>query len=191
MAFLSKITIAGVSAGIFFAFGGSAVEPQPKDARFIQEASQNSLFEIQAGELAELRSPVDQVKQYGQRMVSDYSDLQEQLKSLAVKDDFALPDTIGPKNQSTRDLLIDISGPVPLSQPAFDETYISEMIGAHETDLATFREESANGSNPDLRRWAAGAIPVLQEQLSVARNARDYLGSVSQVIKRSEGNGQW
>jgi putative membrane protein len=192
MAFLSRIVTAGVSFGVFLASSGSAIEQEPADARFIREAAQSSIFEIQTGELAQLRSSNDQVKEYGNRMTSDYGTLQDQLKSIAAKYNFVLPDDMGAKNRSIMDLVTEISGPVALSQPAFDQVYIGEMIAAHRTDISAFRTESADGSNPDLRNWAARAIPVMEEHLRLTRAAEDYLGSVSQVVgKDRNASAHW
>jgi putative membrane protein len=188
MAFLSKAFVACVLFGPI----GLAIEQPPADARFIQEAARTSIFEIQMGELAQLRSSSDQVKQYGIRMASDYGTILEQLSSIAAKSNFALPGDMGPHNQSIMDLLTEISGPVPLSEPAFDQVYIGEIIGAHKMDIAAFREESASGSTADLREFAASAVPVMEEHLRLARAAENDLGSLSQVVeKNKQASAQW
>jgi hypothetical protein len=53
-----------------------------------------------------------------------------------------------------------------------------------ESHIAALEKEHAEGSSDDVRNWAADGLPVLREHLQLARNADDYLGSVSQILRK-------
>jgi putative membrane protein len=160
-------------------------QPPQGDIDFSRNAAANALFEIQLGQIVMDWSPSDQVRRFGERMRADYTDFNEQLQRIAAKNHFTLPDAPGPKNQATIDMLTEIpQRPRPLYEPAFDQVYIEEMIKCQKTDIAAFEKERAEGSSDDVKNWAAAGLPVLREHLQLAKNADDYLGSVSQILRK-------
>ena len=58
-----------------------------------------------------------------------------------------------------------------MSGAAFDKAYMQDMVKDHQKDVAEFQKESSNGSDPDLKSWAATTLPTLQEHLRMAKEA--------------------
>jgi putative membrane protein len=111
------------------------------------------------------------VKQFGQRMVDDHTNANKQLKSIAEKDNITLPTSITAKDQALKDKLSGLSG------ADFDRTYIQSMVKDHNKDIAEFQREASNGTNADLKGFAAQTVPTLQEHLRMAEQAEQTVVS--------------
>ena len=75
----------------------SAKAVSSADKKFAMEAAQGGLAEVELGKLATQKGQSDKVKQFGQRMVDDHTNANNQLKSLAQKDNITLPTDTTPK----------------------------------------------------------------------------------------------
>ncbi|WP_298911588.1 DUF4142 domain-containing protein [uncultured Nostoc sp.] len=134
------------------------------DKKFITEAAQGGLAEVQLGQLALQRGTSDAVKQYGQHMVDDHTPVNDQLKQLALQKGVTLPTTIGRKNQQAKQRLSKLSG------KNFDRQYLNLMLQDHQKDVAAFKNEAEKGQDPDLKAFAAQALPTLQQHLEQVRS---------------------
>ncbi|QKQ72227.1 DUF4142 domain-containing protein [Nostoc sp. TCL240-02] len=134
------------------------------DRQFITEAAQGGLAEVQLGQLASQRGTSNVVKQYGQRMVQDHTQVNAQLKQLATQKSVTLPTSIGSKNQQVKQRLSRLSG------TNFDRQYLNQMLQDHEKDVAAFQTEAQQGQDPDVKAFAAQTLPTLQQHLEEVRS---------------------
>jgi putative membrane protein len=140
------------------------------DQIFLRQAAQGNLAEIQLGELAQKNGSSQVVKQFGQRMVTDHTNLIDKVKSLASSKGFTLPISPSAKDQATYRTLASKTG------SDFDKAYITDMINDHTHDINDFEQESNSGADPDIRALASQALPTLQVHLRQAENAAQQLG---------------
>jgi putative membrane protein len=170
------------AAGMFVLFSGAALAQNnangitpgsassktvsSADKKFAMEAAQGGLAEVELGHLAAQKGQNDKVKQFGQRMVDDHGKANDQLKTLAAKDNITLPTSINAKDQALKDKLSGLSG------ADFDKTYMQAMVKDHQKDINEFQKEANNGSNADLKAFAAQTLPTLQEHLRMAQEAQ-------------------
>ena len=134
------------------------------DKKFMTEAAQGGLAEVQLGQLASQRATSDAVKQFGQRMVQDHTQANTQLKQLASQKGVTLPTTIGSENQKVKQQLS------KLSKTRFDKAYTNDMVKDHEKDVSLFQSEAQGGQDPDVKAFAAQTLPTLQEHLQMAKS---------------------
>ncbi|MEH2293964.1 DUF4142 domain-containing protein [Nostoc sp.] len=134
------------------------------DKQFITEAAVGGLAEVQLGQLASQRGATSAVKAYGQRMVQDHTQVNNQLKQLATQKGVTLPTSIGSKNQQVKQRLSKLSG------TNFDRQYLNQMLQDHEKDVAAFQSQAQQGQDPDVKAFAAQALPILQEHLEKVRS---------------------
>lgn len=134
------------------------------DYRFVCEAASGGMMEVQAGELAKNHGASESVKQFGDRMVTDHSQANDELKSLAQRKGASLPTTIPAKEQHSLDKLSSLSG------PEFDRAYAKDMVTDHKKDVKAFQKEAQKADDPDLRAFAAKTAPTLEEHLQMATN---------------------
>jgi putative membrane protein len=147
----------------------AAAEPK-SDADFAREASQGGEAEVKLGQLAMQNGQSDAVKNFGKKMMDDHIKAGENLKAAATKSDIDLPAGLSPKDQATYDQLSKLNG------SAFDHAYARSMTRDHVQDIAAFRQESANGTDPNIKQFATATLPILQDHLRDARAMEQAVG---------------
>jgi putative membrane protein len=147
------------------------------DHAFVTEAAKGGMAEVELGKLAADKASSDQVKQFGQRMVTDHGKANDELKSLAQQKNITLPTEINAKDKATHDRLSKLSG------AAFDRAYMQHMLADHRTDVNEFKKESTSGKDPDVKAWAGKTLPTLEEHLKQARDANRAVGTSGTVKK--------
>lgn len=151
--------------------GAPSTRAHAMDMRFAREAAIGGLAEVELGKLATQKASSDKVKQFGQKMVDDHSKANDELKSIAGKNGMTLPTALDGKHKSMIDKMSALSG------DQFDQAYVKAMVKDHDKDVSEFQDESNNGNNPDLKNWAAKALPTLQEHDRMIREIKSGMGS--------------
>lgn len=131
------------------------------------------MAEVKLGHLAEERGQNDAVKDFGRRMVQDHSQANDQLKQAASQENLSLPSDLNRHDQATYDELSKLSG------TAFDRAYARDMVRDHEKDLAAFRHEANDGTDPQIKNFASQTLPTLQEHLKLARHMEEVVSGQS------------
>ena len=116
-----------------------------QDKTFLKEASQGGMSEVQFGQLAATKGSDEKVKAFGQKMVTDHTMLNNDLKPFADKAGVPPPAGLKPEDQAEFDKLNGLAG------EAFDKEYVSFMMKDHEQDLKDFRSEVASTGDPELK----------------------------------------
>jgi|GEM_PF-313124 len=129
---------------------------------FAKDAAEGGMAEVKMGQLAEKNAKDPEVKKFGQMMVTDHTKANDELKALAAKKNYQLPSDIG-SNQSTYDKLSKLTG------ADFDKEYVEDMVSDHETDVKDFQREAENGTDPDVKAFAAKTLPTLQKHLDAIK----------------------
>jgi putative membrane protein len=141
-----------------------------QDAGFIREAAGVNLMEVQLGQTAQARAMNASVKQFGQRMVNDHTNLENQLVSLAASNGLQLKQALSSKQQDNVNRLNKLSG------QSFDSAYINLMVKGHQEDIAKFQTQSQSAKAVQVRTFATNSLPVLQQHLSLATQVASQLG---------------
>ena len=135
--------------------GGSSLSE--KDKTFMKKAAKGGMMEVAMGQVAEQKAQSDDVKSFGKRMVTDHGKANDELKSIASKKGVQLP-----TKEHT-------------AKWTSDKAYIDMMVQDHEKDLAEFKEEANNGSDPDVKKFADDTAKVVQEHLDLAKETQGKL----------------
>jgi len=149
----------------------------PSTEQFVEKVAASDLFEIEAGNLASKQAENANVKDFGQRMVDDHTKTSDQLKTLVKDKDIKaeLPAAIDDEHQAKLDKLKESSG------PAFDKSYMSGQVKAHEKAVELFQDYASAGDNADLKQWAASTLPTLQDHLKQAKSLDSEVSSAPAV----------
>ena len=137
------------------------------DRKFVQEAAIGGMAEVQMGNLAQQKGASDAVKQFGQRMVTDHSKANDELKQVASAKGIQVPSSLDHKEQKAMDKLSKKSG------ADFDKAYMSLMVDDHKKDVAEFKKEASSAKDPDVKDFATKTLPTLQEHLQLAQTTND------------------
>jgi putative membrane protein len=140
-----------------------------EDQTFLGMAAQGNMSEIEMAKMAQ-RSSNPMVKQFADRMVTDHTNLQNQLKMVASAQGVTVPTTVSPSQQATIDRLSKLSG------ADFDREYINTMVKDHKDDISEFHHEATTGTVPAVKSFAENALPTLHEHLTLAENAQKTVG---------------
>ena len=146
----------------------AAVIPSPAplsafDKSFATTALEDGLFEVEVSKLARDQASDPTVKAFAQKLIEDHGAANDKLRQIATSHDFGLPATLPADKQKELDKLAKLSG------AAFDREFV-QLVGLedHKADIALFEKASREANSDDLREFAKGALPTLQQHLSSA-----------------------
>lgn len=159
-------------------FGQADME---EDAQFAVEVADGGMLEVQLGQLAMTNGSSAQVKEFGKMMVDDHGKANIELKTLAQQKGITLPTSLSDKCQKKYNDLAEKKG------AEFDEKYMDLMVKDHKEDIEKFKDEAEDGNDPDIKTWAAGKVPTLQQHLERAQNIQDAIEDNDNAM-RSDDN---
>jgi putative membrane protein len=129
-----------------------------KDKSFMKEAAQGGMMEVEMGKMAQEKGKSSDVKKIGSTMVADHTKANNELMGIAKKKG------------------VDLSKEKPsmkkLDDANFDKEYIDAMVKDHEKDLAAFQSQAKNGSDADVKAFAAKTSAVIQKHLNMVKAAQ-------------------
>ena len=144
------LTLAGISVG--WAADDSA--------KFIKEAIQGNLAEVQVGQLAQEKGAIQGVRDFGAMLAKDHQMANEKATQVAQHLSVTPPDKPGLKQKAVYEKLSRLSG------AQFDREFTKSMVKDHQDDIAKYQKESQlNGAAAD---YAKETLPKLHEHLKMA-----------------------
>ena len=140
-------------------------------SKFAAAAAQGGMTEVELGRLALQRATDSSVKEFGQRMVTDHTAANAELKLIAARKNIQVPTEVSSDQKSMIDKLSKLSG------AEFDKEYMSDMVKDHEEDVKDFQTQGNEGTDSDIKAFAAKTLPTLQGHLQMARDAAKKVGA--------------
>ncbi|MEG3842186.1 DUF4142 domain-containing protein, partial [Microcoleus sp. herbarium14] len=132
-----------------------------RDSNFVMQAAQTGMLEVQLGRMAVQRGSSAGVKQYGQQMVEEHTQKNQELMQLAMQKGVEVPTEMSSQNKALIDRLSGLSG------TSFDTAYKQAMLDSHKQAIALFQAQSQQGQDPELKAWATKTLPNLQAHLQM------------------------
>ncbi len=143
------------------------------DQMFVKKAAEGGLAEVDLGNVAKSNAGSDDVKQFGDRMVTDHSKANDELKGLAQQKGWTLPAEPDAKDKATKDRLSKKNG------ADFDKAYMRDMVMDHEKDVKEFERCAKSCQDSDLKSWAEKTVPTLQDHLKMAKETAQKVGALN------------
>lgn len=140
------------------------------EKEFMANAARGDMMEVQLGNLAAQKASSNDVKQFGERIATDHSQLGQKLQQLASNLKLKLPQELKPEQQNVVSRLEKLSG------KAFDREYMKEMVNDHVKDISEFERAASQATNADIKQFASEALPTLREHLKTARDVAGKMG---------------
>jgi putative membrane protein len=162
--FISPVCILALA----FIFACSSAKDSSK---FAPAAAQGGMAEVEMGKLALQRATDPSVREFGQRMVTDHTRANAELKTIATQKNIQLPAEVTSEQKSTMEKLAKLSG------AEFDKEYMSDMVKDHETDVKDFQTQASDGTDAEIKAFAAKTLPTLQSHLQMARDVAKKVGA--------------
>lgn len=135
------------------------------DQQFVDFAAQTDMVEANLGQLAQTVSDNQQVKDYGQTLVTDHTQDYQQLSDMAKQAGLNVPNAIDAEHNK---MMIDPFQ--KLKGGAFDHKYIQEMVAGHTKAIEMYKKEAADAQNAQVKTYAQNALPVLEKHLAAAKD---------------------
>jgi putative membrane protein len=145
------LTVAGISVG--WAADGD-------NEKFIKDAIQGNLAEVQVGQLAQEKGSIQGVRDFGAMLVKDHQTANEKATEVAQHMSITPPDKPALKQKAVYEKLSHLSG------AKFDREFTKDMVKDHQEDIAKYQKESQlSGAAAD---YAKQTLPKLHEHLKMA-----------------------
>ncbi len=128
-----------------------------KDKMFLRKAAAGGMAEVQLGQLASEKAGSPDVKAFGQKMVTDHTALNNDMKPIADQMGVMLPKKIKKDDQAEYDKLSAMSG------DDFDKEYLSFMVKDHHEDMREFRTEDSTVQDPTLKAAVDKGYQVIRD----------------------------
>lgn len=129
---------------------------------FLKQAMQGDMAEIQMGQLAQQKGADQQVKQFGQTLVSDHQENLDKAKSLAQQVGVTPPESVNAQQKAAYQKLSKLSG------QQFDKEFAQHMVQDHRKDITKFEQESKKSG--EIANFAQDTLPVLRKHLQIAES---------------------
>ncbi len=142
---------------------GATTNMSNADKEFVRKAAEGGMAEVQMGQMAKDHGNSQYVKDYGNRLVTDHTKANDELKS-TVGSNFDWPTDVTKKDKDEMDRLSKMTG------DQFDRAFMKHEVTDHKKDISEFQKEANSGSDPNVKAFAAKSLPVLQEHLRIAED---------------------
>ena len=152
------------------AFAQTKIPPRVSD--FAMSAAEADHYEILAARDAITQSENASVRAFAQEMIQDHTLASDDLNKAASAS--GLP-PLPPALSSDQALML--SALQSLRGADFDKAYVRQQVLAHTQALAVEQSFANGGSDPNLRKVAQTAVPMIQHHLERAKQISVVLGA--------------
>jgi putative membrane protein len=132
---------------------------QPDASNFAIAAADGGMMEVELGKIAQENASSPRVKAFGEMMVKDHTEANNNLKGIATSLNIAIPDSV------SNDTKKEIEHMKMKKGKDFDKAYVSMMVDDHKKDIAEFRKCADNCSDSTIKAFAGNTLPVLEKHL--------------------------
>jgi putative membrane protein len=130
-----------------------------KDKTFVGKVSQGGMYEVELGKVAENKATAQDIKDSANTEVHDHMLVGDKLKSIMEANGMTFPTSLNAEFQARLDKM----SALPADQ--LDAAYLTDMKKIHNADGAAFSKEAKEGTNPDLKAFAAETYRIVQRHL--------------------------
>jgi putative membrane protein len=155
---------------------------QMQSKAFVRKAMEGGMAEVELGKLAQEKGSSQDVKQFGEQMVTDHSKLNDQMQQVAQQLGVAPPTHLSKKDQETKAKLESLSG------AQFDDAYIRTMLKDHKKDASEFKEEAARTQDPALQQATQQGGQVIGQHLQMIEQIAQSHNISTEKGKNSAGS---
>ncbi|MGE5403035.1 MAG: DUF4142 domain-containing protein [Ignavibacteriales bacterium] len=148
---------------------GSTTTGASVNREFVDNAASGGMMEVELGTIALERASSQEVKDLARHIMDDHTKANEQLKSIAAKENIPVPGVLKDDQRDNIDKLSKLSG------SDFDKEYVDLMVKDHKDDIKEFEDMAQNAQSPGLKAFAQQTLPVLKDHLQMAQTVQSKL----------------
>jgi putative membrane protein len=155
--------IASIAASLML-LATTASAQDKASQKFLTEAIEGNFAEVQMGELAQKSGQSEDVKSFGQMLVTDHGDANKKAMEVAKSMSVTAPNGPNSKQKADYDKMAKMNG------AAFDKMFAQHMVADHKKDIAAYKKEAKK--TDAAGRYAADTLPTLQKHLDTATSVQ-------------------
>ena len=140
------------------------------DSSFMQTAGSLGLLQVKLGKLAQEKGSSEVVRDFGKRLMAEYSKTNEELAAGAKQAAYPRPVLLRPHQQ-----IFDRFNSI--SKSAFDKSYMAEMVSEHDEMAGLFQKEAKDGRVQSIKQLAASMLPAVQQHQALATQTASAVGA--------------
>lgn len=144
----------------------------PAGKLFLKDAASIDQMEIRLGQLAREKGSSREVRDFGDRMVLDHANANDELQVIAGGNNLKLPGQVERKHRVTIVRLSKFSG------SEFDRNYLLAVVKSHSRNITRLKKAMKDLDDQELKAWGARNLPILEQHL---RHARELMQSFARL----------
>jgi len=149
----------------------------PADSKqFAMKAAEGGMLEVKLAQLAQQKSQSNEVKELARQLEQDHTQANQQLMQVAKEKNITLPTDLKGECQETYQAFQQLQG------KDFDNAFLLHNVKDHLKDIMMFQKEAQNGTDQEIRQWAAQALPKLQQHAQHIRTVAQSAGMPIDVL---------
>jgi putative membrane protein len=157
-----------------------------QDEKFVKEAAEGGMAEVELGKLAQQKAQNPEVKKLAETIVKDHEAANAQLMAIASGKGVDMPKATAEMKGDHKKLHDKLS---KASGVDFDREYVKAMVDDHKKDIKKFEEQAKDGKDAELKSFAQQAVPKLKQHQQMAEQAQKSLeGQTSQDRRGTTGS---
>jgi putative membrane protein len=166
----SGMSGSGTSGSGMSGSGSASSRLTAGDNKFVRDAAESSLAEIQLGQMGVQKATNSDVKTFAQHMIDDHTQANSQLAPIASQKGVTLPTDVSALHKHAASQLSKLSG------AEFDRAFMDQMVTDHQKVVAEFQHVSKGAKDSDVKSFASTTLPTLQEHLRMAQDLDSRVG---------------
>jgi putative membrane protein len=151
----------------------TATEMQQADMEFANKAAAAGKAEVELAQVGTEKATNPDVKTFAGRLVEDHTKANEQLTQIMQDKGMEMPAEAPAEAKAEYDRITALSG------TEFDREFMMHWVSSHEKGIELYSTEAESGQDPELKQFAAGTLPTLQEHLDEAKRIEMSLQQVA------------
>jgi putative membrane protein len=168
-----RLPIVAAMAAVAVSPHAAAQTPIPPSAKdFAIGAVESDQYEIEAARVALAQSRDPRIRAFAQHMIDDHTRSSDDLRQAATASGLPAPPAAMSGDESK--MLATLQS---LTGADFDKAYVRQQILAHDQALAVSQSYASAGTDPNLRKAAQSAVPMIEHHLQMADQIRAGLTS--------------
>ena len=140
------------------------------DRAFVETAASAGLAEVAITQHTMDKAASGDVKKLAEHLNKDHSQANEELTRIASAKGIPVPASPESEKQADVNLLSALSG------AELDRMVLAKLDQSHRASIKLFEREASEGSDPELKAFAAKTLPTLREHLKMVESAHAATG---------------
>src|SRR5947209_1731814 len=154
--------ILGASLAAALLYGAPSFAQDKASQKFLKEAIEGNLAEVQMGQLAQKNGNSDGMRSFGQMLEKDHSDANQKATTAANSLGVTPPTEPNAKQKKDYDRMSKMTG------TKFDQQFAKDMVADHKKDIRDYEKEA--NKNDAAGSYAKDTLPTLRKHLDTAQS---------------------